>query len=252
MIPVNPSAPVRIQTPPRTGSLRQELDIGVELTMFLPSIRRHAERLLGAWTWLVRRTDAGLWIPAGSEVHLMPTWKSWLTSHIPIVISFLSLLISATSLWVAFTSTRTSQRAYLSHTLEVTNGTDLAGLDQSTQGYIHLEYRLNIKNLGNTPARRISFAIEPLENNPMAGKEVFKMESMPVWLDLGPKDSYPVDGSIIFESKRGMSAFFVTALTGAIRYDDIFGAHHELSVCYTVTVTKGRAVARSCYYNEPR
>src|SRR5207245_2096449 len=101
-------------------------------------------------------TDSGLWVPR----HLPSKKRFWAGFNLPVIVSCLSLLIAAASLWLTRSNNQAAQRAYVFHEVQLLNPDDLKTSVRNNADPVRVSYRFIVKNLGNTPASDIRYDIK--------------------------------------------------------------------------------------------
>lgn len=100
--------------------------------------------------------------------------------------SLLSFSISALGYRRSIQSNQISQRAYVSHEIEVTNAQEFVAAVGRHDRNVPLAYRIAFKNLGNTPA----INLDPEFSYQIPAHSSLNLKRNPlVDVDIGPKES---------------------------------------------------------------
>jgi hypothetical protein len=165
----------------------------------------------------------------------------WLRTNLPLILSFFGLAVSTTSVLLTFENTRTAQRAYIGVELKVDKPEELGNVLRDLRhrpAPTNLE--LTITNLGSTPAYKVTpvfYALRDEVIDAFAGPN-----SPPVVVDLSPKQSIPIYGTLQVLDSARLRALLVTAgakrvIWGHVAYTDVFKARHADNVCYSIFVS---------------
>lgn len=167
-------------------------------------------------------TDSGLWVPSDLPKPNPPWWRRILGFLVrgftmPVILSLLSLVVATVSVLTTRANTELSQRAYLAYQIHT---------DDQQKNTTLFRWRLELQNLGNTPARSISISIA--SNNGSGALNM--MDGIPLPFDLRSKESRVVGG---WSASNDDISFL--SILGYVEYWDVFGSYHRDIVCYTVS-----------------
>jgi hypothetical protein len=174
-------------------------------------------------------TESGLWVPYNVPNKKTRWWKGF---TLPVIVSILSLLVAAGSMWITRYNTQVAQRAYLGYAFLLDDDNKPFTQLDPTYPDVDIMWTMKVQNLGNTPARRVK-----LDFGASSGYHLVLRGSIvtPLDTEIRPKESITFSGVVMFIRKP----FHVTEpvlpmVSGAAYYDDVFGESHIDNVCYGI------------------
>jgi hypothetical protein len=181
-------------------------------------------------------TESGLWVPHESRRRTKKV-RWWRGFTLPVVVSTLSVIIAAGSLWVTRYNTQVSQRAYLSYDFQLDDIDGLVKKVNSKLDDVLLKWSVRVQNLGNTPARGVKLAIA---SNIRTDFTVTVESIVPLNRDIRPKETGVFEGITILTMDRKHNTSLLPVLNdmiwGFATYKDVFDASHSDHICYGITV----------------
>jgi hypothetical protein len=170
----------------------------------------------------------------------LPAWTAILLSAVSVVISTLAYRTSTTA-------SRLSQRAYVSHEIELYNRQDLIANVANDSDELTLFFGFKVTNFGNTPAKNLHYSFD---YEVPALTRMFVGEGTSIRrLDIAPKQSRTLEVTLRFTNtahRNTADHFFRTSLRGSMSYDDVFGSTETIPICYVMLANPTDARISAC------